>query len=725
MSEIEKLAWSATQLGEAIPMLCQMRGLSTRRGEVPAPPSEVEEYPQAIGKWINSAASWMGVEAEPLILPYRDIESLLYSGEVLLLRLPGENAGQFLAICGARKGRVQVLGTDSMVEDVSSQELRRALCHDLESSVIGEIDTLLERAQVSEKRREKVRLAMLEERLGHLRIGRIWRLTLSPGAPISRQIHQARLPRYLAALLGVHTLQYFLWLLSWWLIGRGALSGRLDPGWLFAWALLLLTLIPFRLVVNWLQGVLAITAGALFKRRLLYGALKLKLEESRNRGTGELLGRVIESESVESLAIGGGLSGLTAVVELVVASCVLLFGAGSVLHLSLLVFWLLITAWLGKRHFILRHHWTRGENGSATIQQRAGGRLGLTEDLTERMVGHRTRLLQQPREKWHEGEDSFLEHYLKLSQEMDKTSMMLVALVARGWLVLGMIGLAPAFVLETASPAELAIGLGGVLLVYRALRTLMQSLGQLTGAFISWEQIAPLFHAADVPEVVGSPALALKGKNGQKPSAPAKATVVEAHDLVFRYQSRPEPVLKGCSLAIAEGDRVLIEGASGCGKTTFAALLTGLREPDSGLVLFEGMDLQTLGFDVWRRCVLAAPQFHENHIVTETFAFNLLMGRGWPPYPEELAEAEEIARELGLGDLLEHMPAGMLQMVGETGWQLSHGEKSRLYIARALLQNPELMILDESFAALDPENLELALRCVLKRARTLLVIAHP
>jgi ATP-binding cassette subfamily B protein len=71
------------------------------------------------------------------------------------------------------------------------------------------------------------------------------------------------------------------------------------------------------------------------------------------------------------------------------------------------------------------------------------------------------------------------------------------------------------------------------------------------------------------------------------------------------------------------------------------------------------------------------------------------------------------------------MPAGMLQMVGETGWQLSHGERSRLYIARALLQNAAVVVLDESFAALDPETLGRALRCVLARASTVLVIAHP
>jgi ABC-type multidrug transport system fused ATPase/permease subunit len=71
------------------------------------------------------------------------------------------------------------------------------------------------------------------------------------------------------------------------------------------------------------------------------------------------------------------------------------------------------------------------------------------------------------------------------------------------------------------------------------------------------------------------------------------------------------------------------------------------------------------------------------------------------------------------------MPAGMQQIVGETGWQLSHGEKSRLYLARALLQQAEVLILDESFAALDPQTLQRTLRFVLEKAPTVLVIAHP
>jgi ABC-type multidrug transport system fused ATPase/permease subunit len=135
--------------------------------------------------------------------------------------------------------------------------------------------------------------------------------------------------------------------------------------------------------------------------------------------------------------------------------------------------------------------------------------------------------------------------------------------------------------------------------------------------------------------------------------------------------------------------------------------------------------MSCLGETGWRARVAAAPQFHENYILTESFAFNVLMSRNWPPRAEDLEDAFAVCRELGLGPLLQRMPGGMFQMVGETGWQLSHGEQSRLFIARALLQRSDVVILDESLAALDPENMAAALRCVRARAPSLVVIAHP
>jgi ATP-binding cassette subfamily B protein len=183
-------------------------------------------------------------------------------------------------------------------------------------------------------------------------------------------------------------------------------------------------------------------------------------------------------------------------------------------------------------------------------------------------------------------------------------------------------------------------------------------------------------------------------------------------------------VLQGLDLRIESGERILLEGPSGGGKSTLASLLVGLRRPDSGLLPLNGLDRHTLG-DAWQQLATEAPQFHEDHILSGSLAFNLLLGRNWPASEAELQEAGALCAELGLGELLARMPSGLMQMVGETGWQLSHGERSRIFLARALLQKAALTVLDESFAALDPQTLELCLHCALRRSKALLVIAHP
>jgi ATP-binding cassette subfamily B protein len=344
-------------------------------------------------------------------------------------------------------------------------------------------------------------------------------------------------------------------------------------------------------------------------------------------------------------------------------------------------------------------------------------RLGMTNDLVERMIGHRTRLAQEPRDEWHDAEDEQLAAYAARSAELDRVATLLLAVVPRGWLVVGAGAIAVGFAGDVRSPGALALWLGATILGYRALAKLTAGVSSLLGAAVAWTNTAPLFAAAARKEPGDPAALGALASTG--------GPLVEARNVYFHQRARREPVLNGVTLQIRANDRLLLEGPSGGGKSTLGAVLSGLRVPDSGVLLLHGLDRQTFGGDTWRRHVVAAPQFHENHVVTATLAFNLLMGRGWPPRRGDMEEATAVCKELGLGALIERMPGGLMQMVGETGWQLSHGERSRLFIARALLQRAELVVLDESFAALDPETLERALRCVLARAPALLVIAHP
>jgi ATP-binding cassette subfamily B protein len=368
----------------------------------------------------------------------------------------------------------------------------------------------------------------------------------------------------------------------------------------------------------------------------------------------------------------------------------------------MLVIWLAATAAFCWRYYRRLRAWSTE-------------RLAMTHDLIEHMVGHRTRLAQEWPHRRDEAEDRALSDYLGLSHRLDNAIVPIATSAAGGWIIVALLGLAPAFIQATTSPAAMAISLGGILLANRALAGISKGLASLSQAGIAWTLVSDLYRAAGKPPDQAPVQACAEG---------ARRKLIEARDVVFHYRPGGRAVLRGLDLTIHQGERILLEGASGGGKSTLAALLAGLRQPSSGLLLLNGLDRPTLG-SAWHQLATEAPQFHDNHILAGSLAFNLLMGRNWPPSSDDMAKAQALCIELGLGPLLTRMPAGLLQHVGETGWQLSHGERSRVFLARALLQDARLTILDESFAALDPETLRTCLRCASAHAHTLVVIAHP
>jgi ATP-binding cassette subfamily B protein len=587
-----------------------------------------------------------------------------------------------------RTNRALVVHPDGSRQRVPFSDLVSCLCRDKTEPRRAEVEGLLAGCGVAPSRFARAFQVLALDRIATEHVGTLYQVRTEPGSSFGAQLRESGAARSAGALAFARTAEYVLWLAAWWVLGAHALQGRVDAGWLTAWALLLFSTIPFRMLGAWMRGSVWIAFGGLLRERLLAGALELAPEEVRLEGAGSFLGRAIEAESIESLALGGGISGGLAVIELILAIVVLCFAPGGRILVSLLLCWMAVIGFLATRYWQSRQRWTTA-------------RLRMTHELIENMTGHRTRLAQQPPGGWHEEEDRAVHDYVALSAAMDGYTARLVSLAPRAWLVLGIAGLAPAFVNGgSGSPAGLALALGGILLAWQALRRLASGLSQLAGAAIAWRQVARLFHAA---------------ARAHPPEPRRSGTgdlIIDAGDVSFRHDHRADPALSSISLRVRRGDWILLEGESGGGKSTLAALLAGLRRPAGGLLLRWG-------------AVACAPQYHENHVLTGTFAFNLLMGRAWPPSAKDLKEAEEVARELGLGALLDRMPGGMAQVVGETGWQLSQGERSRLFLARALLQNSDLTILDESFAALDPENLRMSLECALKRARSLMVVAHP
>lgn len=714
--DIERLAWGQMLLGDLLEALGQKGGLYPRLAELPAMPEVLRGADtEALGNWLDAAAASLGMEAEAVESRYMEVEQLIRAGAPAILRIPQaitdeEREGRYLGLLKGGRQSVLLLCPDLTSRRLTVRELQNVLCRDVEEPHQAMVTEILEEAGVSEERRERVRKAILSEQLANLRVGEGWLLRISPGASIWNHIRHGRLYQPFFSMLGAQIIQQALSIFAWWMIGLGVFQGHFDLGWLAAWGLVLFSTIPFQIMSVQAQNELSIGAGSLFKQRLLYGVLRLDPQEIRHQGAGQFLGRVMESAAVEMLTISGGLIALMALVQWASALWVLSHGVGGWIHVGLGLVWLavfVLTAWLFVRRNLA---W-------------AGTYRDMTNDLVERMVGHRTRLAQQEPEHWHEEEDAVLAKYFNLTVKQAQVNLQL-SFIPRGWVLLGIAGITLPLVAFPQSAPLLAVSLGGIMLAYQAFQTMSLGVQSMAGLLVAAEQIRPIYHAAARPPESQPVALPEVSDEAQKAEARPEV-ILWSRDLDFRYRPAGRQVLRGCTLEVRRGDRILLEGPSGGGKSTLASLLAGLRSPEAGLLLLHGYDQQTMGKEEWRRRVVVAPQFQENHVFTGTFAFNLLMGRRWPPYPSDLQEAEEICRELGLGELIERMPARFQQMVGESGWQLSHGEQSRLFIARALLQNADVIILDESFGALDPENLRRALRCVLERAKTILVIAHP
>jgi ATP-binding cassette subfamily B protein len=703
-----RIAWPLARLSEAVEALARTSGLTAK----PAPGASGHGrreswHVDGVESGMDRLSRVLEFEVDAADVKYGDLQRTLETAAPALVKITDTDVDGFVVLVGASGRIVRLLGIDGRVHKLPLAAVAAWITRHLEEPLAAQVDRLLAESNVPQARWSNARRAILGTRLAPVIATRCWMLRPTPAASLWQHMRHARLPRRLVVFIMAYAAAAVASVGAWWLIGAAALEGRFDPGALLAWSFLLLSLVPLGLFAMWSQGVFMVGLSGILKMQLLAGALKLDPDETRSQGVGQQFARVIDCNALEGLALAGGFYALTAFFDLSLAVGVLLATSRGV-ELAALIFFIAAFGAIGATYFKTRQRWT-------------STRLRLTHDLIERMVGHRTRLVQELQPRRHDEEDEALSQYVDVSKTMDRAAMVLSAL-PRAWLLVGLAVLAPRFASGEATPASLAVGLGATLLASGALVKMTTSLTTLVDAAVSWKQVAPLLEALRRPEQAGHVDLA--GDTVSRMRESRTGPLVAAQDLAFRFSGRSGSVLNECCFKIGVGDRIHLTGPSGGGKSTLVSLLTGLRVQDSGLLLLQGLDRATLGSRAWRRRVAAAPQFHENHVFNETLAFNLLMGRRWPPTAEDLHWAETVCRRLDLGDLIDRMPAGLFQTVGETGWQLSHGERSRIYMARALLQGADLVVLDESFAELDPDSLQQCLPEAAKLSKSLVVVAH-
>ncbi|QFS85226.1 MULTISPECIES: ABCB family ABC transporter ATP-binding protein/permease [unclassified Marinobacter] len=269
---------------------------------------------------------------------------------------------------------------------------------------------------------------------------------------------------------------------------------------------------------------------------------------------------------------------------------------------------------------------------------------------------------------------------------------MAVGEVASGEITLG------DFTMINAYLIQLFIPLNALGFVYREIRQ----------ALVNVERLFKLL--GDEPEILDA--------------ADAKPLAVDNGEVRFEhihFAYRPDrPILQDVNFTIPAGHTVAVVGASGAGKSTLARLLFRFYEVDQGAIRIDGQDIRTVTQDSLRSAIGVVPQ--DTVLFNDTLYRNLAYGR--PEATEE--EVYRAARMAHLEDFIHSLPEGYETKVGERGLKLSGGEKQRVAIARVILKNPPLLILDEATSSLDSLS-EQAILGALKEVsqqRTTLVIAH-
>lgn len=282
----------------------------------------------------------------------------------------------------------------------------------------------------------------------------------------------------------------------------------------------------------------------------------------------------------------------------------------------------------------------------------------------------------------------------------------IVAMLTLGGIVI----IASGFILDgRLSASTFTMTLGSLGLAAATLKPLTGMIHQVNEAGAAAERILDLLRAD--PEPGHDPAL---------PRLPTHARSIEFEGVWFTYPGGDTPALRGVNLTIAHGQTIAIVGPNGSGKTTLLSLVARLFDPQAGVVRIDGHDIREVGVESLRAQIGVVTQ--ETVIFRSTIEENIRYGS--PDAP--MQRVREAARRARAEEFILQMPGGYAGVVGEQGSTLSGGQRQRLAIARAILRDPAILMLDEATSMIDADSEGKIAQAIqeFSYGRTCLIVAH-